>query len=206
MRTSRPIPIITGHASVRRTILGGVTLAAFAAVAAAAGFGLKPGLWQIHIVKSVVDGSDNTASVAAVTDRMQRMLAALPADQRALVAAKLKQNGISQSNNGSFRICVSAAMAKLDQPIIDKDGRCRPLTVRHDGAETSYEFNCTADGTTTTGKGTAIANGDTITTHVEMTVQPPGGQSHSMQNDSQLSFVGPDCGDVRPSDAADAAE
>jgi hypothetical protein len=183
-----------------------VTLAAFAALAVAAGFGLKPGLWQIHIVKSVVDGSDNTASIAAVSNRMQQMLASLPADQRALVEAKIRQSGISQSNNGSFRICVSAAMAKLDKPIIDKDGRCQPSTVRHDGADTSYEFNCTADGTTTIGKGTATANGDTITTHVEMTVQPAGGQSHAMQNDTELSFVGPDCGDVRPSDAADAAK
>jgi len=197
MRTARSIP---------RVIVSAALLAALAAGAMAAGFGLKPGLWEIHIVKSVVDGRDNTASIAAVSDRMQQMLATLPPDQRAMVEAKLKQSGVSQGSNGSFRICVSPAMAKLDKPIVDKDGRCQPAVVQHDGARTSYEFNCTTDGTTTTGKGTAVASGDTITAHVEMTVQQAGGQAHSMQNDTQMSFVGADCGSIRPPDAADAAK
>jgi hypothetical protein len=215
MRTTGQIPIIANHASARRTIVtsarrtivAGVMVASLAAGVAAAGFGLKPGLWEIHVVKSVVDGRDNTASIAAMSDKMQQMLASLPADQRALIAAKLKQSGVSESNGGSFRICVSPAMAKLDKPIVDKDGRCQPAVVQHDGAQTSYEFNCTSDGTTTIGKGTATASGDTITTHVEMTVQPAGAESpHSMQNDTRMSFIGADCGDVRPSDAAAAAK
>jgi len=197
MRTASLLP---------RAIVSGAVLAAVAAGAAAAGFGLRPGLWEIHIVKSVVDGRDNTASIAALSDRVQQMLASLPADQRALVEAKLKQSGVSQSDKGSFRICVSPAMAKLGKPIVDKDGRCQPAVVQHDGAATSYEFSCTTDGTTTTGKGTAVASGDTITTHVEMTVQQSGAQSHFMQNDTKMNFVGADCGNVRPSDAADAAK
>jgi len=202
MRAVRPIRSGARLASLPRAIVAAVLAAALAAAAAAAGFGLKPGLWEIRIVKSVVDGRDNTASITAMTDRMQQMLASLPADQRAMLEAKLKQSGIAQSNNGSFRMCVSAAMAKLDKPIIDKDGRCQPGAVQHDGSETHYQFNCTVDGTTTVGTGTATANGDSIATHVEMTVQQAGGQSHTMQNDTALSFIGADCGDVLPADAA----
>jgi len=97
-------------------------------------------------------------------------------------------------------------MAKLDRPIIDKDGRCQPATVHHAGAETSYSFNCTSDGTTTTGTGTATANGDTISAHVEMTVQQAGAELHTMQNDTQMSFLGADCGDVAPADAGGATQ
>lgn len=207
--TMRAVRLIRSTASLTswpRAILAAALVAAFAAAAAAAGFGLKPGLWEIRIAKSVVDGRDNTASIAAMSDKMQQMLASLPADQRALIEAKLKQSGVSQSNSGSFRMCVSPAMAKLDKPIIDKDGRCQPAVVEHDGSETRYQFNCTVDGTTTVGKGTANANGDSITTHVEMTVQQAGGQSHTMLNDTELSFIGTDCGDVRPADAAHAPQ
>jgi hypothetical protein len=202
MRAVRPIRSAARRTSLPRAIVAAVLVTALGAVAAAAGFGLKPGLWEIRIVKSVVDGRDNTASIMAMTDKMQQMLTSLPADQRAMIEAKLKQSGVSQSNNGSFRMCVSPAMAKLDKPIIDKDGRCQPAVVQHDGSETRYQFNCTVDGTTTVGKGTATANGDSITTHVEMTVQQAGGQSHTMQNDTELSFIGADCGDVQPADAA----
>jgi len=201
MRAARTIRIFAPRRSSRRALASGLILSVCAIGAAAAGLGLKPGLWEIRIVKSVIDGRDDTASIAAMSDRMQQMLASLPADQRALIEAKLRQSGIGHSNNGGFRICVSPAMARLDKPIIDKDGKCQPAAVKHDGTATSYEFKCTADGTTTTGKGTATASGETITTHVEMTVQQAGGQTHAMQNDSQMVFVSADCGGLAPSDA-----
>jgi hypothetical protein len=183
------------------------TLAVLGAAAVyAAGLGLKPGLWQITLVKSVVDGRDNTASLYAVGDRMKQMMASLPPDQRAQMEARLKQSGfVTGSDTAGIRICVSEAMAKRDTPIVDKSGKCQPGSVTHTGNQTTFAFSCALDGRTTTGNGTATTDGDVITTHVVMNTQEAGGQGHVLENDSKMSFIGTDCGDIKPPDSVPPA-
>jgi hypothetical protein len=193
------------------TLANLATRAALAALAAlatlggaavyAAGLGLKPGLWEIKVVKSVVDGQDHTPAVTGLGDRMQQFMASLPPDQRAQMEARLKQSGVSMSGGAAtIRICVSAAMAKRDTPIVDKSGRCQPASVTHSGNQTTYAFNCSVDGRTTTGQGTATSDGEVIRTHVAMSIQEANGPSHVIENDSTMTFVGADCGDVQPPD------
>jgi hypothetical protein len=193
--------------SVVATLAAVATFAILVSAAVyAAGLGLKPGLWEVKMVKSVIDGHDNTAAVSGFSDRMTQMLASLPPDQRAQMEARLKQSGVSVAGDGGFRICVSAAMAKRDAPIVDKSGRCQPATVTHLGNQTNFAFNCSIDGRTTMGKGTATADGDVITTHVEMSSAAPGQASHVMENDSTMSFLGADCGDIKPADYVPPAQ
>jgi hypothetical protein len=165
----------------------------------AAGLGLKPGLWEIKVVKEVMDGHDMTSQVAAAGAQMQQALANMTPEQRARVQAMMPKAGVG--NNGAVRICVSAEMAKRDQPVIDKEGRCHPASVKHDGNVTTFEFSCTSNGTTRQGKGEATAAGDVITTQVDMTTQTPGGPAHVMHNESEMHFIGADCGDVKPIDS-----
>lgn len=180
-----------------RWMLVGITaLCAFAAYAT--GFGLKPGLWEVRIVKQVVDGRDATAQLAGASDKLQQAMANMPPEQRARLEAMLKQRGAAQGSNGGFRMCITPEMAQRDKPIVDKEGRCQPATVSHNGNQTTYEFSCTMNGVTTSGKGTAVASGDLITTHADMTTHHPDGTTRVMQNDSEMKFLGPDCGDVKP--------
>jgi hypothetical protein len=178
-----------------------VALAALAAVTAyAAGIGLKPGLWELRTVKQVVDGRDTSAQMAGLADKMQQAMASMPPEQRAQMESMLKQHGVGMSNGGNIRICISPEMARRDKPMIDKEGHCEPATVNHSGNQTTFEFSCTSNGVTSTGKGSSTVNADVISTHVDMTMREASGKTRAMQNDTEMKFVSADCGDIKPND------
>jgi hypothetical protein len=184
----------------KRLLFSSLALAALASYAA--GIGFKPGLWEVKIVKQVVDGRDMTAQLAASAERMQQVMANMPPEQRARMQAMMPNGGAGLGDNGNFRFCVSPDFAKRDQPVIDKDGHCQPATVKHDGNVTSYEFTCASNGSTRHGKGETVANGDLITNRIDMTTTQASGQTRNFHNESEMHYLGPDCGDVKPFDAA----
>ncbi|MGA2341647.1 MAG: DUF3617 domain-containing protein [Steroidobacteraceae bacterium] len=176
-------------------------LAFFALASYAGGLGLKPGLYEVKIVKQVVDGRDMTAQIAASAERMQQMMANMTPDQRAQMQAMMPKAGAGLGDNGNFRICISPEFAKRDQPVIDKEGHCQPATVKHDGNVTSYEFSCSSNGGTRQGKGESVSNGDVLTNRVDMTMTQSSGQTRKLHNESEMHYLGPDCGAVKPFDA-----
>lgn len=183
---------------MRRSVLTGLTILASAA-ALATGLGLKPGLWEMHLVKQVTDGHDMSAQVAAAGAQMQQMLANMPADQRARVEAMMKQNGASSvDSNGTIRMCISPEMANRDAPIVDREGHCQPSAVNHNGNRTTFEINCKTKNGDMTGKGESVNSGDLITTKMDATTHDASGASHVMHTESELKYVGADCGDVKP--------
>ena len=169
-----------------------VGLAAFAA-----GMTLKPGLWEIKVVKQVMDGRDMSAQMAAAAANMQQAMANMTPEQRAKMQAMLPSTA-GLGGNGGFRICVSPEMAKRNTPVIDKDGRCQPATVNHSGNVTTYEFSCSSNGSSRQGKGQVTTVGDVITTVADMTSTTANGATHVMHNESEMHFLGADCGDLKP--------
>jgi Protein of unknown function (DUF3617) len=180
----------------RSLVVGLITIAAVSAYAA--GIGLKPGLWEVRNVKQVVDGKDMTAQKSAVSAQMQQAMAAMPAEQRAKMEAMLKQKGVDIGSDGSIRLCISPEMAKRDAPIVDKDARCQPTKVTRSGNHTTYEFNCSSNGTTTAGKGEATTDGDLISTQSDMTITTSNSPPRAIHNESEMKFLGADCGDIKP--------
>ncbi len=189
-------------ARLRWMVWGVISVATLPVLAAS---GLKAGLWEIRVVKQTVDGRDISAQTTATMERMQQAMASLPPEQRARMEALMKQNGVSTGSKGGFRICVSPEMARRDAPILDPQGRCQPATVTHQGNETHFQFSCTTNGVTTSGQGVATVQGDTINTHTDVTTRTSSGETHSTQSDSAMSYVGADCGDLKPPGAASAA-
>lgn len=182
---------------MRKSIIIGAALCAAGQVLAA-GLGLKPGLWETRITKQVVDGQDHTAQMAAMATKMEAAMANMPAEQRAQMQAMMKQHGAAMGGNGTFKMCITAEQASRDRPVLDRDGRCQPADITRDGNRTVFTINCAADGTVTTGKGEATASGDTITSLVDITTKKVGGETHVMHNESEMKFLGADCGDVKP--------
>jgi len=181
----------------RAGVTGLIVLASAAAFAA--GFGLKPGLWEMHIVKQVNDGHDMSAQLATASSQMQQMLASVPADQRARVEAAMKQSGTSSLGSGVVRLCVTPEMANRDTPIVDRDGHCQPSSVNRSGNRTTFEFNCKLQGGgEMTGKGESENSGDLITMKVDATTHTASGATHVMHTENELKYVGADCGDVKP--------
>jgi len=157
----------------------------------------KPGLWEMRIVKNVVDGQDHSAQLSAMSDQMQAAMAKMPPQQRAQMAAMMGNSGISMGGQGAMRICVTPEMAKRDVPVVDKDGACVPTNVQRSGNHMSYVFSCTTQGTTTSGKGEATINGDTVSIRSDTTTKSAQG-SHTIQSEMQMRFVQSDCGSVKP--------
>jgi Protein of unknown function (DUF3617) len=185
------------ESSMKQSLAVGL-IALTAVCAYAAGMGLKAGLWEVRMVKQVIDDRDMTAQMSAQAAQMQQMMASMPPEQRAKMEEAFKQRGISQGGTGGFRMCVTPEMAKRDAPIVDREGRCQPASFTHSGNQTTFEFSCTTNGNTTAGKGEAVSSGDLITTRVDMTIKNANGQSHVMHNESEMKFLGSDCGDVKP--------
>jgi len=164
----------------------------------ATGTGLKPGLWEVRVVKQVMDGRDMSAAMAASKARFQQSMANMPPAQRAQMESLLKQHGLDQTSDGGFRVCVSPEMAKRDSPIIDKEGNCQTSKLSHNGNVTTFEFSCTSHGSTRTGKGEMTASGNSMTTKTDLTTQDPQGATHQMHNESEMKYLGADCGDIKP--------
>jgi hypothetical protein len=94
-------------------------------------------------------------------------------------------------------------MAKRETPVIDKEGRCQPVKLTRTGNQMSFEINCAVRGVTTTGKGVSTIGADTISTQVDMTTTNAnsGGKTQVIHSETQMHFVAPDCGDLKPPDA-----
>jgi hypothetical protein len=158
---------------------------------------LKPGLWEIKPISQIVDGRDMTAQMAAAQAKMQQALANMSPAQREQMQAMMGHQVVP--TGGGTRICVSPAMAAKEKPMVDPEGRCEPATVSRSGNKTSFEFNCTANGRTSVGKGESSVSGDTVTTRVNMTMTDARGR-HTMQNESQMKYLGTDCQGIQPLD------
>ncbi|MBU6258711.1 MAG: DUF3617 domain-containing protein [Burkholderiales bacterium] len=169
--------------------------------AACADAGMKPGLWEMHIGKTVVDGRDTSAQMASMNEQMQQQMAKLTPEQRAQMAAMLGQQGMGMAAGGGLQLCITPEMAKRDMPVPDRPAACAPINVRRSGNRMSYEFNCVSGGRKTTGTGETTMSGDSMTNRSDVTVVDHG-RTHRIQSVSEMRYLQSDCGNVKPMAAA----
>jgi hypothetical protein len=174
-----------------------VILLVLSSTSFAQGSTLKQGLWEIKPISQIRDGQDMGAQMAAAQAQMQQSLAKMPPEQRKQMQAMMGQQG--SPAGGGTRICVSAAMAAKDKPMVDSEGRCEPSKVSRSGNKSSFEFNCTTEGRTMVGKGETTASGDTLSTRMDMTTTDASGR-HSLHSEVQMRYLGADCQGVKPID------
>lgn len=172
--------------------------AASVPVGHAASGALKPGLWEVRIIKQVVDGRDMSAEIAASNQHMQQALAHLPPEQRAKVESMLKKRGISSGPAGGFRVCITPKMAKRRSPILEKEGHCHMTHVAHHANRTTFAFACTSKGVTTTGTGDTTRSSELVKTRTDATTESPHGGKHILHSETEMRFLKSDCGDVQP--------
>jgi len=167
---------------IEASALGLCAALAAGAVQAQAPAGMKPGLWEMRIVKMEQDGQDMLAM-------MRQAMASIPPEQR-------KRMGGSGDGTVS-RVCYSAEMLKgnawLAVPSAQK-ADCSPPKVSSSGSSATFEVTCKGSES----KGEYVAAGDQFTMKVQ-TVMTAGGR-HTMAQEMQMKFLGGDCGDVKPLD------
>jgi hypothetical protein len=162
---------------------------------------MRAGLWEIKVLRQVMDGRDTTAQLAAARDRMNQAMANLSPEQRKQMEAMMGGNGTSMMGaaGGSTRVCISQAMASRHSTIADPQGHCEPSRQSRNGNTVDFEFNCSANGRTSVGKGKSIMGGDTVTTSVDMTVTDAHA-THTIASESEMTYRGADCQGIKPVD------
>lgn len=166
---------------------------------------VKPGLWEIRMVKQIKDGKDMTAQIAGAMAQMQDRLANMPPEQREKMEAMMKQHGApTMGGNGSVKMCITPEQARQDRPLIDREG-CPPATLKRSGNHSTFEFTCTSNGATTSSKGESTMTGDLISTVEDTTIKSATGDAHVLHNETEMKFLAADCGDVKPMPAPKAS-
>jgi len=167
-----------------------LVLVVVSGLALAQGAKMKPGLWEIKVIRQVMDGRDMTAQMAAAREKMSQAMANMSPEQRQRMGA---------TTGGGMRVCFSAAMVARDTPVVDAKSHCEPAKLNRNGNVTEFEFKCSMNGRTSAGKGKRTINGDTVLSSVDMTMTDARGE-HTMQSESQMTYLGADCQGVKPLD------
>ena len=184
---------------MKAVLIGLCAALAVAAAQAQGPSGLKAGLWESRTLKMTVDGKDMLPQVKAAREQMQKSLANLPPEQRKKVEAMMAAQGGDPTVQ---RMCVSAEMAKRDQPILPRPSHaeCAEPKLDRKGNRTGFEFSCKQGESTVTGKGETVMGGDQISTKVETVSADKSGAKRVMVAETQMKFIGADCGGLKPID------
>ena len=180
-----------------KRLIVAASLAVLASSPCAQTTGMKAGLWEMRTLKQVMDGKDMQAQMSAAQAQMQQAIADMPPDQRKQMEAMMARQGPAMSGGGAMRMCISPEMAARDKPLVDPEGKCEPAKVSRSGNRTSFEFNCKSDGRSMVGKGDSTFAGGMITSRMDMTTSDATGK-HTMQTESQMKYLGADCGKLKP--------
>ena len=180
-----------------KTLVVAASLAVVTSCPCAQTMGMKAGLWEMKTLKQVMDGKDMQARMAGAQAKMQQAMANMPPEQRKKMEAAIGKQVAAMSGGGAMRMCISPEMAARDKPMVDPEGKCEPAKVNRSGNKTSYEFNCKTARGSMVGKGESTFAGDTITSRMDMTTTDATGK-HTMQTESQMKYLGADCGGLKP--------
>lgn len=160
---------------------------------------MKPGLWEVRLLKQVVDGQDLTARIAGIQVETQRAIANMPSQQRKQIEAKIGKQ--TKAGTEAHHVCVSPEMAARDNPVVAQDAGCQPAKVERSGNKISFSVNCVNDGRTVVGTGDSVFADDAVSTKLDIAIVDVRGR-HTMQSEVQMNYLGPDCGGLKPVDQA----
>lgn len=162
---------------------------------AAAEPAVRPGLWEVKLVRQYMDGRDVTALVPAALAGMQAFMANMTPQQRKQMEATFGRAPASTTQ----RICISPAMAAGDKPLLPPDVKCDPTAFNREAGRITFEFSCSDQSGTTTGKGESTLAAESVSTRIDMVTNNANGK-HTWQNESLATYVGDDCGSLKPAD------
>lgn len=159
---------------------------------------MQPGLWEMKAVKTVIDGTDNTAQISDAGAKMQAAMANMSADQRAKMEAMMQQHGmaINPAGGGTIQMCMTADMVKHNALPVGKDGKCQP-TWSQGINSTSFSYSCQNSGVTSSGKGSVTRSGDLLNVVSDGTTTSAAG-THTTHTEVQMRYLGADCGALKP--------
>lgn len=129
----------------------------------------------------------------------QMPVGGLPTDMRMRAEAAARENGANLGATASFFICLTPELVHLQTPILDVDNRCRPTSVSLSGRHVKFKFACGSESAMMSGRGEARRSLlGRILTQMDFDVHTQSGQHFAVHDDTQMKFISPECGKVKP--------
>lgn len=160
---------------------------------------LKPGLWETRVTKMTVDGKDMLSQMGAAQEQMRQALAQMPPEQRKKMEAMMPA---PSSQGMAQRMCITPEMAARDNAMVQRPPRaeCESPKFTKNGSQSYFEMTCKQGRGQTVIKGETQFAGDQMSSKVESVTSEPGGVRRITLTESQMKFLGSDCGSVKPID------
>jgi hypothetical protein len=180
---------------LRRATLAAMLIAASSMSLAGNSTAVRPGLWEVKLVRQFMDGRDVTVLVPAALAGMTAFMDNMTPQQRKQMEAsfgKLPQNTTQ-------RICVSPEMAAGDKPLLPPDVKCEPSLFERAGNRINFEFSCADQHRSSAGKGESTLASESVFTRIDFVTTDANGR-HSWRNETQATYVGAECGNLKPAD------
>lgn len=176
----------------------GLTLGLCGTAAAADRPDIKPGLWEMQMLKAP-EGAQmpDPAKMKAAMDKMQAQMAAMPPAQRARMQQMMGNSGVAFSETGMRSCLTAASLARDGAPMESRPGCSTTVKTR-----TPQRWAATTVCTTppSTGEVEAIFESPTSYLVNVKGTRTDQGQQKPFSMSMRYKFVGADCGNVRPMD------
>ena len=159
----------------------------------------KPGLWESRTLQMTINGEDMRPRMKEMQENTRKALSAMQPGQR-----KAMQDMLAGQTDDPLvsRLCISAEMVKNQQPGLPATYQpragCAAPKVTIEGNRSTFEVSCRSASETTVIKGDMAVEGDQITTTAEMARTGADRLQHVTQTRIQSTFIGSDCGGLKP--------
>lgn len=180
---------------LKQSSLAALLLALTAMPAAVAGTNVRPGLWEVKLVRQYMDGRDVTALVPAALAGMTAFMESMTPQQRKQMEATFGR----PPTNTTQRICISPEMASGDRLLMLPDAKCEPTLFERLGSRINFEFICQDQYRSSAGKGESALTSESVFTRIDFVTTDANGR-HTWRNETQATYVGTDCGNLKPAD------
>ena len=190
--------------NVVKGLLGAAALVMSASVMAAPQSPpLKAGLWEMQMQGGSVGGAGmpDMAEVSKAMKQMKAQLANLPPEQRKMIEAQMGNAGVSMSESGGIRVCLTEEDIKREAIPIS-DGKCSATVKSRTATRWVVSNVCTEPAMT--GEAEIVFEGSTAyRVHVKGAVTEKGKQQ-PFDMKMRMQHVSSDCGKVKSASALQA--
>jgi len=180
--------------SIRLTAAAVVVTTAIIALPASAQ-NMKAGLWEIN--NKI--GSENSALAKQMAEA-QKQMASMPAEQRKMMEEMMAKHGTAmptmKDGGMVMKVCMSKEMVAQGQMPVQQQGDCTQTRTPSLGGTMKMSFHCPK--TQSSGEGEITFKGDTGYNMKMTMTHVVKGKQEKMGMDATGTWLGADCGNIKP--------
>lgn len=185
---------------LRQVVMAVVMAGMVTGVQAATAPAIKAGLWEMKMDSGNLGGakSADMAKMQAAMKQMQAQLASMPPEQRKMIEAQMGGMGMSMSESGGVRVCLTDEDIKRDAIPVG-DGKCTTTVKSRTAQRWVVAHVCKEPATT--GEAEVVFEGDRAYRVHATGVMTSNGKQQPYDMRMSMRHVSKDCGSVKPASA-----